>query len=387
KSSSSTAHDQFTAGAQHRSHEHLVCARCRLGGRRLAQIWPLRSPSRMPGSAVLVQRPQWGCVWGDGGDDDRWSGAGGGLWTVRGAVDHPVAVGRGHPDRGCLLLHRACVGTGRRAGPGNPRDGSEPHCCPVGRGVCCRPSADAGPHPQADGHFGRGAPQPGDAPRRLGAPPRRESERTHRPGSGLCPRPHGGGRAVPRHRLRSEAGNVPSGGRGGAVTAVADAAALRPLSLAEVNALASLTLRSCRKYVVPARLLPVLVDHLAHDFGVLCEEGRTAFRYSSTYFDTPDLVTFRQHRQQRRRRFKIRTRSYLDSGLTMLEVKLKGARGVTDKRRTPHDGRPDELTPAAARFLGEVLYDYGAAVPRPLTAVAVTDYQRTTLVALSGTER
>lgn len=171
------------------------------------------------------------------------------------------------------------------------------------------------------------------------------------------------------------------------MTAVADAAALRPLSLAEVNALASLTLRSCRKYVVPARLLPVLVDHLAHDFGVLCEEGRTAFRYSSTYFDTPDLVTFRQHRQQRRRRFKIRTRSYLDSGLTMLEVKLKGARGVTDKRRTPHDGRPDELTPAAARFLGEVLYDYGAAVPRPLTAVAVTDYQRTTLVALSGTER
>lgn len=111
------------------------------------------------------------------------------------------------------------------------------------------------------------------------------------------------------------------------MTAVADAAALRPLSLAEVNALASLTLRSCRKYVVPARLLPVLVGHLAHDFGVLCEEGRTAFRYSSTYFDTPDLVTFRQHRQQRRRRFKIRTRSYLDSGLTMLEVKLKGARG------------------------------------------------------------
>ena len=171
------------------------------------------------------------------------------------------------------------------------------------------------------------------------------------------------------------------------MTALAEATALRPLSLAEVNALASLTLRSCRKYVVPAGLLPVLLEHMERDFGVLCEGGRTAFRYSSAYLDTPDLLTFRQHRQQRRRRFKIRTRSYLDSDLTMLEVKLKGARGVTDKRRTPHDGRPGELTPAGAAFLRDVLDEYGAAPPRPLRVAAVTDYRRTTLVELSGTER
>ncbi|MEY9212729.1 polyphosphate polymerase domain-containing protein [Thermobifida halotolerans] len=171
------------------------------------------------------------------------------------------------------------------------------------------------------------------------------------------------------------------------MTAPAVAAALRPVSLEEVNALAPLTLRSCRKYVVPASLVPVLVDHLAPGFGVLGDGGRTVFRYSSTYLDTPDLLTFRQHRQGRRRRFKIRTRSYLDSGLTMLEVKLKGARGVTDKRRTVHDGRPGELTPAAARFLRDVMDGYGAELPRPLRVSAVTDYRRTTLVAFSGAER
>ncbi|KUP97118.1 polyphosphate polymerase domain-containing protein [Thermobifida cellulosilytica] len=164
-------------------------------------------------------------------------------------------------------------------------------------------------------------------------------------------------------------------------------AELRPLSLAEVNSLASLTLRACRKYVVGAEILPVLLEHMAHDFGVLCEGGRTEFRYSSAYLDTPDLLTYRQHRQQRRRRYKIRTRSYLDSDLTMLEVKLRGARGITDKRRVPHDGEPGELTPAATAFLHEVLDEYGAAPPQPLRVSAVTDYRRTTLVALAGDER
>ncbi|TDQ53299.1 polyphosphate polymerase domain-containing protein [Actinorugispora endophytica] len=171
------------------------------------------------------------------------------------------------------------------------------------------------------------------------------------------------------------------------MTAPAGLGALRPMSLEQVNSLASLTMRACRKYIAPADLLTGLVERLEPDFGVLSDGERTSFRYSSTYLDTPDLLTFRHHRQERRRRFKIRTRTYLDSALTMFEVKLKGGRGATDKQRVPHDGRPGELTAEARAFLGRTLRDYGADVPGALLPVATTDYRRSTVVAFSGRER
>ncbi|MFD2349805.1 VTC domain-containing protein [Nonomuraea ferruginea] len=117
--------------------------------------------------------------------------------------------------------------------------------------------------------------------------------------------------------------------------------------------------------------------------------GRRQFRYTSTYFDTPDLLTFRQHRQQRRRRFKIRTRTYLDGGGRWLEVKLKDAGGGTDKHRVPYDGAPAHaLTPEALDYLSTTLAT-GLRLPRPapLGPVLSTDYRRVTLVDRSGAAR
>nr|WP_246405428.1 polyphosphate polymerase domain-containing protein [Nocardiopsis algeriensis] len=159
---------------------------------------------------------------------------------------------------------------------------------------------------------------------------------------------------------------------------------LAPLSLEEVNERAALITRSCRKYLFPADLLPEL---FTGQFGVLEIEGLRSFRYSSTYLDTPCLQTFRDHRQGRRLRFKARVRTYLDTGTRMFEVKAKGARGLTEKVRTAYDGPPDQLVPAMRRFLEDTLAGYGISPPGPLVASAVTDYRRTTIVALSGEER
>jgi hypothetical protein len=88
-----------------------------------------------------------------------------------------------------------------------------------------------------------------------------------------------------------------------------------PVSLAGLTARdAGLQTRLDRKYLLTADLLPDLLEQLDRDFDVLQIGGRRVSAYSSTYFDTPDLRSFRAHRQGRRDRFKVRTRTYLDSG-------------------------------------------------------------------------
>ncbi len=171
-------------------------------------------------------------------------------------------------------------------------------------------------------------------------------------------------------------------------TSTAVLAELRPMSLAEINERAALVTRTCRKYLVPAALMEPLFAGAEGRFGVLTIDGRWNFQYSSTYLDTPCLRTFQDHRQGRRMRFKARTRTYVDTGGTrMFEIKLKGARGVTDKTRMEYGGPPDRLTPQTRRFLDDTLCAYGVEPPDALKASAVTDYRRTTVVSLSGPER
>lgn len=163
--------------------------------------------------------------------------------------------------------------------------------------------------------------------------------------------------------------------------------ALRPMSLAEINERAALVTRTCRKYLVPARMMETLFAGAESRFGVLTIDGRRDFGYSSVYLDTPGLRTFHDHRKGRRVRFKARTRTYLDTGTRMFEVKLKGARSVTDKTRMEYAGPPDRLVPSTRRFLDDALRVYGVDPPDVLEASARTDYRRTTVVAFDGRER
>ncbi|MDA0563197.1 polyphosphate polymerase domain-containing protein [Streptomonospora sp. S1-112] len=171
----------------------------------------------------------------------------------------------------------------------------------------------------------------------------------------------------------------------------AAAAAFPGMELAEVLERAELQTRRDRKYLLRREVFLAFLHRLAdqEDWSILQIGGMRRFRYSSTYFDTPDLLTFRQHRQGRRRRFKVRTRSYLDTRTCTFEVKLEGARDATVKQRTAHpfDLR-DELTEEARAFLAEVLRaGYGIAPPDELIRTAVTGYWRRTLVQRSGTAR
>jgi VTC domain len=169
--------------------------------------------------------------------------------------------------------------------------------------------------------------------------------------------------------------------------AVLEAASrLRPMSLDAVTSAAGLQTRVDRKYLVPASVFELLVDSLADRMMVLEIGGSRLFRYESVYFDTPELMAYRQHAHGRRRRAKVRTRTYLDSGDCLLETKAVGAHGETIKTRYPHrvearhqlDARARELV---ARQLGTLL------VTDDLAAVVTTAYRRATLVDPTGGSR
>ncbi|WP_017599060.1 polyphosphate polymerase domain-containing protein [Nocardiopsis lucentensis] len=187
-------------------------------------------------------------------------------------------------------------------------------------------------------------------------------------------------------------GRVPLSGPGGAPVSPLPPALdglgdLRPVPLEEVNARAALVARACRTYLVPTRLVHAVFAGAASRYGVLTIGGRGSFLYSSTYLDTPGLDTFHDHRQRRRLRYKVRVRTYVDTRTRMCEVKLKGARGGTDKRRAELPGPPDRLTERDRAFVDGTLRGYGLEPPEDLVPSAVTDYRRTTLVADSGAER
>lgn len=163
------------------------------------------------------------------------------------------------------------------------------------------------------------------------------------------------------------------------------------VSLAEVNERATLQTRVDTKYLISADTHARFLGGLAEwpGWGCLEIDGQRHFRYASTYFDTPGLLTFHQHRQGRRLRFKIRTREYVDTGDCAFEVKLRGARESTVKRRIPYSAADsDRLTDAARVFLAEVLHAaYGMTPPDPLAARARTEYRRHTLVDPAGGTR
>jgi hypothetical protein len=171
------------------------------------------------------------------------------------------------------------------------------------------------------------------------------------------------------------------------VTALATAAVLEPIMLAELIERAALQTRIDRKYLVPLATAEQVVAGLAGQARVLEIGGRRDFGYTSLYFDTPDLASYHLSARGRRRRFKVRRRSYLDTGQSFLEVKTRGGRGSTVKERTPDDdGGRSGLDPAARAFVDAALDRAGVTpVAARLHPVLATSYQRTTL-HLAGSE-
>ncbi len=152
-----------------------------------------------------------------------------------------------------------------------------------------------------------------------------------------------------------------------------------PISLSELNELAALQTRVDRKYIVDRSLLDAFLDSLSPDARVLDIDGRRSFGYESVYFDTPELTLYRAAAHRRRHRFKVRSRTYVHSGLCMLEVKTKGGRGETAKHRLEYcESERDRLTSSGCKFVEATVGQHRAI--EALAPVLTTNYHRTTFV-------
>lgn len=161
---------------------------------------------------------------------------------------------------------------------------------------------------------------------------------------------------------------------------------LPAISLQELNDAAALQHRVDRKYIVTAPQLADVIDHLSSRLAALEIDGQRSFGYESTYFDTPDLLSYHDAAYRRRQRFKVRTRAYQQSRRATLEVKTRDGRGKTIKRRQAYefDARWC-LDEGAMAFVDSTLEHPG--LGRTLRPTLSTSYRRTTLVDLDDVAR
>jgi hypothetical protein len=157
--------------------------------------------------------------------------------------------------------------------------------------------------------------------------------------------------------------------------------ALPAIGLAELVERSALQTRVDRKYVLDNPGADTLVALAPAGTRALDIGGERAFGYTSVYLDTPDLLGYHLAAHRRRRRFKVRSRSYDGSDLAYLEVKTRdGARTVKTRLEGQHL-RGLGLTPQGRDFVAATLADAGIAtgVVLALTPVLRTRYRRSTL--------
>jgi hypothetical protein len=166
-------------------------------------------------------------------------------------------------------------------------------------------------------------------------------------------------------------------------------AAFAPIDLAALNAKAAMLERIDNKYIVGAAVVRRAVPDLTRHFDILQIDGTRAFTYETCYFDDRGLHSYFDHHQGRRKRAKVRTRKYLDTGLCFLEIKLKDKRGRTIKKRMAYDSAKHGTLDDQARTYVRDTYRafYHEEFQHEIARVIDMRYVRVTLVAKQGDER
>jgi VTC domain len=164
---------------------------------------------------------------------------------------------------------------------------------------------------------------------------------------------------------------------------------LPAITLEAMNARAALQVRVDSKYVLDLDRLDAFVDAVRGRCEVLQIDGRRAQTYDTVYFDSAALTSYRDHLQRRRQTYKLRTRTYVGSGLQVFEVKMRDGRGHTVKEKVDHSDIPaDVIGDDAERFYRRtIMKTYGFDVEHAVAPSLRNRYSRLTLASTSSAER
>lgn len=105
-----------------------------------------------------------------------------------------------------------------------------------------------------------------------------------------------------------------------------------PITLEEMSGIRLMN-RTDTKYVTTLELLEQLLKMACTEYRIQEVDGVRNLPYYTLYYDTPDNRMFLEHQNGKKKRQKVRIRSYVNSSTSFLEVKNKNNRGRTDKRR------------------------------------------------------
>ena len=159
-------------------------------------------------------------------------------------------------------------------------------------------------------------------------------------------------------------------------------AQMAPVSLGEIQDVALLR-RFDTKMVLREEQLTRILAQLSDAYDVLEITGQCIHRYHTLYFDTPALSFYHQHHNGQRNRYKVRIRTYEDSGLAFLEVKCKTNQDITIKERLRLPESTATINAEGRRFL-DALLPLPAATLLPVLGNA---FCRVTLVSKHRAER
>lgn len=107
------------------------------------------------------------------------------------------------------------------------------------------------------------------------------------------------------------------------------------------------------KYWFHTDKLSEILEEAKAFYNILEIEGKTILSYSSTYFDTEFDSMYTAHHNGKLNRFKVRQRTYLDSGISFLEIKRKSNKGRTIKSRIATENHTFQFNDEEALFLSD----------------------------------
>lgn len=126
-----------------------------------------------------------------------------------------------------------------------------------------------------------------------------------------------------------------------------------------------------------------LIGELGGHYRVLDIDGHRFTRYRTQYFDTESLALFRRHHAGAANPYKVRSRTYSNTGLAFVEIKRKSRRGVTTKARRSTEHFETVLLPDSKRFIDSICsIDSNA-----LTPSVHNNFDRICLVSETAPER
>lgn len=159
-------------------------------------------------------------------------------------------------------------------------------------------------------------------------------------------------------------------------------ARLAPISLGEMDAVA-LQNRTDTKYVLSTQQLTRALCAVGRHYRVLAIDGVRLNPYQTVYFDTPDFALYLQHHAGKANRYKVRSRRYVVTGQSFLELKLKTNKDRTVKRRVEVDALATSCTDEVAGFVAAHMLAPAAGLEPKLR----NEFSRITLVSTAHPER